>query len=436
MFQPLRKSYCLFYGLICMHLFAVSQEELSLSDAISLGLANNFGIQIADYEKNIAASNNVWGNAGLWPSVTFNTSGAFFQTGNDASFLRRNLSLRPSINLNWTLFDGFRIYAEKDRLEQLEYESVGNAAVVIENAIQSIILAYNNALLAQQQVEVLREVLSSSMERLEYEEFRKDLGASGTFELLSFKDAALVDSTNLITQVLGFRNANRNLNLVMGLPIETDYILIDSLQQAFESYELESLNDRMLESNFVLQNQMITRELRRHETRIAQANLYPQLTFNAGETYITGRSTLANNEVREIQGAFEFSANLTLSFTLFNGLNTRREIQNARVNERISELQIKDISNSLTNDLLIAYDNYEVQRNILGLRNETVDNAQLNLELAGDRFQSGLINSLDFRTIQLQYLNAQLSKLETLAVLKEAETELIRLTGGLVRDGY
>ncbi len=431
----------LFFVILCLGIgwwpaTTSAQEDLSLSEAIELGLQNNFGIQIADYEKNIATQNNTWGNAGLLPSVNFSGTGTFFSTGNDASFLTRNVTARANLSMSWVLFDGFRVYAEKDRLEQLEFQSAGNAAVIVENSIQAIILAYNNALLQKAQVDVLEETLVTSKERLEYEEFRRDLGASGTFELLQFKDAALVDSTNLINQILSFRNAKRNLNLVMGIPIDSEFSLTDSLTEEFEPYDFRELNEKMNSSNFVLKNQLITRELRALETKIAKAALYPQLSFNAGETFITGRSTLRNNEVRDISGALEFSSNLTLTFNLFNGGNTRRQIQNARINERISELEIKDISNSLINDLLVTYDSYEIQRNVLKLRNETVENARLNLELAQERFESGLINSLDFRTIQVQYLNSQLTKLQALAILIETETELTRLTGGLVRDTY
>ena len=72
---------------------------------------------------------------------------------------------------------------------------------------------------------------------------------------------------------------------------------------------------------------------------------------------------------------------------------------------------------------------------LLLLQTENVENAQLNLDLANDRFKSGLINSFDYRQVQAQYLNAQLERLRALRNLNASQAELVRLTGGLVREG-
>jgi hypothetical protein len=42
----------------------IGQEQLSLSDAIQLGLSNNFGIRIEKVNQQIASNNNTWGEAG------------------------------------------------------------------------------------------------------------------------------------------------------------------------------------------------------------------------------------------------------------------------------------------------------------------------------------------------------------------------------------
>ncbi|MEM9986704.1 MAG: hypothetical protein AAF804_16555, partial [Bacteroidota bacterium] len=46
-----------------------AQEPLSLADAISISLENNYGIQIVDLQSKVAATQNTWGNAGALPRV-------------------------------------------------------------------------------------------------------------------------------------------------------------------------------------------------------------------------------------------------------------------------------------------------------------------------------------------------------------------------------
>ena len=123
-----------------------------------------------------------------------------------------------------------------------------------------------------------------------------------------------------------------------------------------------------------------------------------------------------------------------MNFNVFNGFNTERQIAVARLNERITELETKDLVRSVENELFVVHDNYVARRRLLSLQTQNVANAQINLELANERFQRGLISTFDFRQIQLQYLNAKLERIRALRNINASQVELIRLIGGLVRE--
>ncbi|MEM8900966.1 MAG: TolC family protein [Bacteroidota bacterium] len=411
-----------------------AQEKLSLLDAIDVALKNNYGIRIAQLEKEVAYQNNTWGNAGAMPTLSVNATGAGFTTDNQASFLRNRLTGTLSTNLSWTLFDGLAMFANKQQLNLLENLSSGNAAVIVENTVQGIILAYNNILVASEQEKTLLQSLAISKDRLAYQEFRKDLGATGTFELLQFKDAVLTDSANLLTQRININNAYRNLNLLMGVDIASVYTLTDTLSEEFEEFSYRSMRKKMLSNNQTLMNQFMTNRLRARELKSFKAQQLPSLNLNASSSYITGRFGLSNGETRNTTGVLEYSANLTLSFNIYNGDETRRQVEVAKINTFIADMQEKDLRNTLENDLLTAFDTYQQLLQTLDIRKAAVENANLNLEIATERFQSGLINSLDFRDIQAQFLTANFNKYQTIGDLKEIETELIRLTGGLLQQ--
>jgi len=419
--------------LICWQM-GVAQQPLSLADAISLGLKNNYGIQIADMRAQVARTNDTWGTVGALPRLDLNLNGRYFQSGNPASFLRSNQNLSTGLSFNWTVFDGMAMFANKARLELLEEQSVGNAAVVVENAIQAIMLAYYDALVADEGRKVLAEVLANSKERLEFEEYSLELGTTSTFDVLQFRNAVIVDSANLVSQELSLINAFRVLNQLMNTPIADTYRLTDTLNADFGTYELAELQQGMTENNNNLRNQFISQQIREQETRAAQALRLPSLSLNAGGNYTLGQAGLIDGTSRNIQ-AGDFSVGFTLAFNLFNGFNTTRQIEIARLNERITDLETRDLERSLLNELYVVYDNYEARRRLLLLQTENVENAQLNLDLANDRFKSGLINSFDYRQVQAQYLNAQLERLRALRNLNASKAELVRLTGGLIREG-
>lgn len=429
--------------LLLLPCWVSAQESLSLEQAVGKGLENNYAIRIAALDEDIAQNNNTWGAAGRWPQLSFSLPGTYSRFNNPGSFLAGRENIVGNLSLDWVVFDGYGIQANKERFALLEEQSAGNAAIVIENNIQAIVLGYNQVLVQSAQLDVLQEVLDNSKERLAYEQYRKDLGTGSTFELLQFKNAVLTDSTNLITQSLNARNAQRNLNLVMGVPVDQSFFLTDSLQVDFQVYDIQELEKRMLENNHNIRNQYTQLAIRQQESRIARSVLYPSLSIGGNTTYSFGNIILRNRDPDTVDemptitnkvSAFDYSAGFTIAFTLFNGGNARRQIQNARISEEVSVLQIDELTQTLRNELFARFDDYRARRQILAIQAANLQVAVQNLEMAAERFENGLINSFDYRSIQLQYLNIQVGQFNALQNLKETETELIRLMGGLVRQ--
>lgn len=421
----------------------MAQESLSVPQAVAKGLENNYAIRIAALDETIARNNNDWGAAGRWPQLSFSLPGTYSRFNNPGSFLAGRENIVGNLSLDWVLFDGYGIQANKERFAKLEEQSAGNSAIVIENNIQAIVLGYNQVLVEEEQLGVLQEVLDNSKERLEYERYRKNLGTGGTFELLQFENAVLTDSTNVIAQYLNVRNARRNLNLVMGVKVDQAFALTDSLQRNFPVYDLRDLETRMLESNRNIRNQYTQLSIRQQESRIARSGLYPTVSIGASTTYSFGNVILRNRDPDTVDdmptitnqvSAFDYSAGFTIAFNLFNGGNVRRQIENAHISEEVAVLQIDDLARALTNELYARFDDYRARRQIVAIQEANLRVAIQNQEMAEERFENGLINSFDYRSIQLQYLNIQLAHLAALQDLKETETDLTRLVGGLVRQ--
>lgn len=126
--------------LLCFSLAA--QQALSLADAIQIGLSNNYQIEIAERNIEIAQQNNSWEVAGRYPTVSFGIQGgnSYLDQFNPASFIRELTSLRSDwtgrVDVQWTIFDGFRVKLNKARLEELERISKGNAALAVQATVR------------------------------------------------------------------------------------------------------------------------------------------------------------------------------------------------------------------------------------------------------------------------------------------------------------
>ncbi|HNP94194.1 MAG TPA: TolC family protein, partial [Cyclobacteriaceae bacterium] len=125
-------------------------------------------------------------------------------------------------------------------------------------------------------------------------------------------------------------------------------------------------------------------------------------------------------------------ANLSLRFNIFNGGQVKRSIQNARVQEKIAELGTDKLKQSLENDLLANFDLYNLRNQLVSIELTKLEAADLNLELANERYRNGALSAIDLRIVQENARNAALEAY--LAIFNSISTKvgLIRITGGLI----
>jgi len=430
---------------------AFAQQPLSLSDAIQKGLDNNYQIQIAEAQQEIAEAQNDWSIAGKYPSIdiTVNSQNNYRDLSNPAGPLTAsntlNTGVTPGVEASLVLFDGYRVQITKDQLEQQADLAAGNKKLAIENNIQAVINAYYNALIQQEQLDVVGEVLELSRDRVAYQELRKGYGQSSTFDILQTQDAYLNDSTNYVQQLNTYEQAIRNLNLAMGVDeLNTSYELTDTLSYTAENYKLEDLRAQMLDNNQQLQNEFINRELASINTELQQAAFKPSVNLQAGATYNVGISfgeqtisfgeNSTTNPIPEVAAkTLQGFVNLSASYPLFDGGARQIRLDNAKREELVAQLNISDLKRSLNNQLANTFATYNTQKRLVEVTSQLVNNARRNLEIAEERFRGGLINSFDYRSIQVSYINASQQRLNAVFNLKQTETELIRLIGGLVR---
>lgn len=102
--------------------FSSLANAQTLQELINVALANNYQIRILKNEAQVAANNNTMGNAGQLPTV--NLDGAYSTSFNntrqefaDGSIREgdnaKNTNVNLSVLANWTIFNGFSVYARK-----------------------------------------------------------------------------------------------------------------------------------------------------------------------------------------------------------------------------------------------------------------------------------------------------------------------------------
>jgi outer membrane protein len=439
--------FCVALLLVAGQSFSQNSSKLSLADAIQKGLSQNFDIQIEKRNIEIAHNNNDWGQAGKYPNINLNfTQGNVYSNVlNPAAFQAGtvfNNNIVPLLILDLTLFDGFAVSISKKRFENLEAQAEGNARIVIENTVQNIIRTYYNAVLASEFEKILKQALDLSRDTYEYVQFKKSLGNAVTADVLLEKSNYLTDSSNYINQQLIYRNTLRDLNVLMGeIDMNKTYELTDRLLFNDLGYNLQELEDKMFASNANLQTLQITQEVLRNDISLRKADALPRvgLLFNgsyninrqdlSNATFLDGR-TRPNNTART-QNVF---ANITFTMPIFNGGIIRRGIQNAEITAKNGETRIDALKNQLRRDLTNNYELYNLRRQQVKIAGENRTAAQTNLRLSEEKFRNGSINAFDYRILQQNYLNIAFGEQQAIFNYIDANTILLRLTGGILSD--
>ena len=423
-----KQIFSLLMLMIMFVLSATGQRQLGLDEAISLGLKNNYNVVIAQSEIEAAKQRNSWGYAGALPSLSV---GANARTGveNDAF----GTTITPAANLNFTIFNGFRVRLTKERYGYLEKLSQGNATLVLENTMQAIILGYYSVLLEHERLNVLKVNMELSKDRYDYIKNRVDMGSGSRYELLLAQNSYLTDQSLYLNQEMVQRAEKRTLAFILAEKSLFDYELTDSLQIIPEEFTLSKMQEEMLSDNQSLKNQYLNLELLRVNSSISRSPRYPSLALNGAGNYTFAPESLNDQAVVNARdGNYTYYGSLVLSYTLFDGTKISRDIKIADIEKRIGDVETEQMEHELTNYLANIYDLYEVRKDLMTVAKENKEAAQLNLAISSDKYKNGSLTSFEFRDVQQVYLQASLSYIQSVYNLIETHTDLLRMTGRLL----
>ena len=420
-----------------------SQDSLSLSKAIEIGLEKNYDIRLTLKNVEINKIFNNWGEAGRLPQVNINAgqnNSISDQRNNPISFapyLFLSNDVSGGLAMNWTIFNGFAVRANKTKLEQLELQSENTATLAIENTIHGIILAYYQAKMQKEQLTLLNNVMTLSKEKFKQQQVKSDLGIGVKFDLLQFEGNLYTDSSNKILQNLAQRNAVRNLNLIMGEDVDKEWDLTSEIKPDLNIKDLSTLKKEMLSNNTNIKNQYINIALTQQDISLAKSQFFPVVSFNSGLNSSVG--VLNTNDVNlPISNAqsknLNYYGNFTLNFKLYDGGKVRRGIKAVELQNEVDQLRTSQMTDQLNFELTNVYELYLTRLQIFELTKKAFFVSKDNMDIAKLKEESGLINSFNFRDIQMAYLSAGVALYQASYDLLESNATLLKMTGKIIQN--
>jgi len=413
-----------------------AQSLLTAEEAARTARENSFRVRAAEENLRIAENNVTWGNAGLMPKLDL--SAGYTGSINNArqkyasgDVLDRNGATASTVSsgvaLNWTPFDGFHAFATHDKLKEQRSLATTAAEMSRESVVAQTLAAYYDIVRQQGTLTVLRRNAEFSEARLANVRSKYDVGENSKRELLPAQVDLNTDRSAALRQEVALRSAKMELNRLLARDPGTDFTVEDTII-VDTTLEMTSLKNDALAANTSLDMARIQRNVAALELREAESGWYPKLGLNLGYNF-SNSETEAGFVTSNTNSGFTYGA--TASLNLFDGFNTNRQVENARVEIAAADLAIAETEQAVETALLQAYENYRNRIELMKLEEDNMKLAEENLSIAMERYKVGTIIALELRDAQNAMVAAESRLLTAQYDAKIAETELLRLSGRL-----
>ena len=415
-------------------------EPLDLEKAVLLGLERNYGLKIAANNVDVAERNIKIGVGSFFmPTLTGNFSNTFNKEDVKQQFANspepNEIAGARTENENYSLvgFYGFRpeTVFSIQILGKLAEVSELQAKVLVENTVAAISSAYYRMVLELQRHRVLETTLQLSQARLDIARARYELGGAGRSDFLTAQVDYNTDLSLLVNQELNIKNAKINLNELLALGPEQDFIVNDTI-----IVDKNLLLSDLLENAYLHNKQYLVSQRQENVAFLAlretQAQRLPLVNLNASYNKNTFTSQAGFLLLNQRQG---YNYGATVSLNIFNGFTLNRRIQNAKVEKINAELAVKDLEVLMISDIQRAYNTYNTNIQLLDIEYANYKVAIENADIALERFRLGISDYLQFRDAQINLLTAENRLITALFNIKEMEIELMRLSGRIFYQG-
>jgi outer membrane protein len=427
--------YLTIFFLLPLSIFAQdSVPVISSEDAVRIALENNLDIKIIEADRDIAAINNNWGNAGKWPTVNANLSNTeaisnLNQVLSNGSEIKRNGVTNNVLNANiqatWRLYNGKRITATKKRFEELE--KIGELSVTQEMQRISfdVLIAYYNIVRLNQQVKATQAIIALSEERYNIAKRRFDVGSAAKTDMLQSGIDMNEQRINLNNIEQQIRNNKAIMNTLLKRPADLDFVVADS------TFQIPQLDYKKSIAKIDSQNLNLLiaereRALLVEERRIINSQRLPVLSLNSTTSYNRTKATGGFFLTNQTYGP---NIGLGLGIPIYNSNIFKTQLKVNEVQQKQQKLQTELLRTQLQRDVYIAFEEFQNAAHVAEVERINVKIAEENNYISTERFKKLQGNTIELRTAQLSLIEAQDRYINALFREKVAATAIQLILG-------
>ncbi|HCW08490.1 MAG TPA: hypothetical protein DGG95_14120 [Cytophagales bacterium] len=439
---------------------AKSQELLTLEDVVKITIENNFDVEIAKNNIQVAKNNNniglIGGGQSTGGTVSGGTTGMLPQVslaagspqnplgfGRTTSTLKydpsskitpvtgqtlNSLSYSPSLVVTWYFFDGMKMFATKKKLNRAEELSDLQYRLTVENTLLTALTTYYQMISIKQFIKSLNTSLLLGQDQKKLAEEKLKAGVGSAVDVLQTQ----IDYNNILVQITqqeNLLNEQRvNLNLVLKRPQDVEFSVPDTIIIKTEPEYTSALENTDRNNSSILIGRK-TLDIDQLALKEFKANAWPKIGLTGNYTY----QYISNDVgVLRLNQNYGYNGGFIFSWTILNNLTTRTAIRNQKLLQSSDNLRLQASEMQEKSNLYKAYLSFRNNLKIIELARENVKLSNQSLYIAAQRFKQGLSNYIEYRTVKLAYETAEYQLSQAAYNTKLSELNFLKAQGLLV----
>jgi outer membrane protein TolC len=419
-------------------------QPLSLADTLNLALAQNPNILRAKKDLEAAQGVIIQTRAVVLPKlgVTGNYN-ALQPSDVDTFAFPTNIPGLPGgihfgVDENWTsqirlvqsIYEGGRMLSALRVARLTRQQSLLNYQTVLADTVLDIEIAYDDVLLAEQQIKVQEASVDLLTQELSDTRRRFEAGTVPRFNVLRAEVELANAQPPLIHARNSFRIAKNNLANLLGFNVPKEAVedipLRLSGRLEAEPYQLDLAQaiTLALERRSELGSLRKAQALRAEDIVNAKAGYKPSVEAFAG--YDTHNSMLHSDLGWALNG---WITGVQVTWSLFDGFLTRGRVKEATARYEQAGIQLDDTGRRIELEVRTARSNFIEAQEVLASQKKVVEEAEEALRLARSRYGAGTGTQLDVLSAQTALTQARTTEIQALHDYSVARWRLERAVG-------
>ena len=434
---------------------ANAQQVISLQQAVDFTLQNNLTIKQAQITEALATADYQQSKNNRLPSLTANPQGYFNfgrspVAGQYAYINRSSFSVNSSASVQVTLYQGGQLRNQIYQNKLLLDVDKTNTAKVKNDLLLNVVTDYLTILTDQDLVIAARQQIDIVNIALDRAQKSFNAGNQTLADLAQAK-------AQVSTAELNLTNAQNQVDLAT--LILKQYMELDPTKEiTVEKPDISKLTDvktvydvtQVIKTAFTLNPDIRLAELQQQtyaqSIKIAKGTLLPVLSLfgnlqssysNAASPHIIGPGTPGQVQIGTVTGTnqvvtttvtpsifapypftnqfgdnFNQSLGVSLQIPIFNRFSARTAIKKAQLNYQYAELTTQLAKNTLSKTIIQAMLDLQAAEKSLQSSQQTFNSNKEALNITKQRYDVGLVNTLDYNTAITNYNKSQNNMIE------------------------